>query len=206
VAVLERDLRLNLLGDATWSRLEPEVRAFIAQCEKTYWEHRDDHAFDFGPVILGLARALERQTNAVLTQRCGRVCQRTQGARTLTGGRGPARVPRLSIGELARVLGGERELASALQSVVDNARCFTGEFPVMLDAFAEVRNAVAYGERIDRKRATEWRGRILGVGSIGEGGRADEGAGKGIGDFHGDCQNSAIAWVLTAGRWDGVFR
>ena len=66
VAVLERDLRLNLLGDATWSRLEPEVRVFIAQAEKTFREHRDDHAFDFGPVVIGLARAVERQTNALL--------------------------------------------------------------------------------------------------------------------------------------------
>jgi hypothetical protein len=39
----------------------------------------------------------------------------------------------------------------------------------MLDALAEVRNAAAHGkERIDRRRATEWRDRILGVGSVGE--------------------------------------
>jgi hypothetical protein len=30
VATLERDLRLNLSGDAAWTRLEPEVRVFIA--------------------------------------------------------------------------------------------------------------------------------------------------------------------------------
>jgi hypothetical protein len=50
VAVLERDLRQNMLGDAAWSRLEPEVRVFITQAEQTLREHRDDHAFDFGPV------------------------------------------------------------------------------------------------------------------------------------------------------------
>jgi hypothetical protein len=169
VAVLERDLRQNLLGDATWSRLEPEVRVFIAQAEKTFREHRDDHAFDFGPVIIDLARALERQTNAVLSAAL-RAGVPANARRANVDGRTVDLLEHraLSIGELARVIGGERELASALQSVVDNARWFTGEFPVMLDAFAEVRNAAAHGERIDRKRATEWRDRTLGVGSIGE--------------------------------------
>lgn len=66
VAVLERDLRRNLLGEVTWSRLEPEVRVFLASAEKLFREHRDDHAFDFGAVVMGLARAVERQINAVL--------------------------------------------------------------------------------------------------------------------------------------------
>ena len=34
---------------------------------------------------------------------------------------------------------------------------FTGELPVVLHAFVEVRNAAAHGERIDRRTATEWR-------------------------------------------------
>jgi len=52
---------------------------------------------------------------------------------------------------------------------VEHGGWFTGAFPVMLDTFAEVRNAAAHGgKRIDRRQATEWRDRILGVGSIGE--------------------------------------
>src|SRR4029078_3606806 len=43
-AGLEGELGLSLLGDATWAKLEPEVRVFIAQAEKTFREHRDDHA------------------------------------------------------------------------------------------------------------------------------------------------------------------
>ena len=56
-----------------------------------------------------------------------------------------------------------------MRNVVEHGGWFTGAFPVMLDAFAEVRNAAAHGgKRIDRRQATEWRDRILGVGSIGE--------------------------------------
>ena len=143
---------------------------FIAQAEKTFREHRDDPAFDFGPVIVGLGTALERQTNATLAAalRSGvpvdaRRVNIDGKTVDLLGFRA------LTLGELARILGGERQLATALAGVLENAGWFTGSFPVMLDALAEVRNAAAHGkERIDRKRATEWRDRILGVGSIGE--------------------------------------
>ena len=169
-AVLERDLRLNLLGDAAWSRLEPEVRVFVAQAEKTFREHRDDHAFDFGPVIIGFARALERQCNAVLgaawrngvpaTARRANVDGRTVDL---------AEFGSLSLGQLARVLGGERELGAALRSALEHGAWFTGELPVILDSLAEVRNAAAHGgRRVDRQTATEWRDRILGVGCVGE--------------------------------------
>jgi hypothetical protein len=170
VAVLERDLRLNLLGDVAWSRLEPEVRVFIAQAEKTFREHRDDPAFDFGPVIVGLGTALDRQTNATLAVAL-RSGVPVNARRVNLGGQTVDLLGfrALTLGELARVLGGEWQLGTALKDVVENAAWFTGSFPVMLDALAEVRNAAAHGkERIDRKRATEWRDRILGVGSIGE--------------------------------------
>jgi hypothetical protein len=169
VAVLERDLRQNMLGDAAWARLEPEVRVFIAQAEKTFREHRDDHAFDFGPVVIGLARAIERQCNAVLgaalrsgvpvAARRANVDGRTVDLQEL----GP-----LSLGQLARVLGGERDLGTALRGALEHGAWFTGELPVVLDAFAQVRNAAAHGERIDRRTATEWRDRVLGVGCVGE--------------------------------------
>src|SRR5690349_5811184 len=170
VATLERDLRQNLLGDTTWSRLEPEVRVFIAQAEKTFREHRDDPAFDFGPVVVDLGRALERQTNAVLGAAL-RAGVPASARRANVGGRTVdlSEFRALTLGELATVLGGERELGAALRNVVENGVWFTGAFPVMLDAFAEVRNSAAHGgERIDRRRATEWRDRILGVGSVGE--------------------------------------
>jgi hypothetical protein len=170
VASLERDLKLNLLGEVTWSRLEPEVRVFIAQAEKTFREHRDDPAFDFGPVIVGLGTALERQANATLTAAL-RSGVKVDARRVNIDGKTVDLLGfrALTLGELARILGGEWQLGTALKGVVENAAWFTGPFPVMLDALAEVRNVAAHGkERIDRKRATEWRDRILGVGSVGE--------------------------------------
>lgn len=168
VAAVERDLRRNVLGDAVWGRLEPEVRVFIAAAEKMFREHRDEHAFDFGPVIIGFARAIERQCNVALGSLLRAV--RVQARQVNIDGRTVdlADHPPLSLGQIARVLGGERELGAALRGVVENGAWFTGEFPVMLDAFAEVRNDAAHGKRIDRRGATVWRDRILGVGSVGE--------------------------------------
>jgi hypothetical protein len=55
-----------------------------------------------------------------------------------------------------------------LRGALEYGAWFTGELPVVLDAFAGVRNAAAHGERIDRRTATEWRDRVLGVGCVGE--------------------------------------
>ena len=169
-AVIERDLRQNMLGDAAWGRLEPEVRVFIAQAEKTFREHRDDHAFDFGPVVIELARGMERQCNATLgaalrsgvaaTARRANIDGRTVDLRDF----GP-----LSLGQLAKILGGERALGDALRGMLEHGAWFTGELPLILDALADVRNGAAHGgKRIDRRTATEWRDRILGVGCVGE--------------------------------------
>jgi hypothetical protein len=59
VGVMERELRENLFGDEAWMALDPAARTFIASAEKIFRDQRSDPAFDFGPVIANLAKALE---------------------------------------------------------------------------------------------------------------------------------------------------
>jgi hypothetical protein len=63
---VERSLRDDLLGDATWSALRHSARTFIASGEKIYREHRDDPGFDFAAVLTEFSKAIEVQLARVL--------------------------------------------------------------------------------------------------------------------------------------------
>lgn len=167
IAALERDLRDNLLGDSTWSALEWSARTSVANAERIFRGHRDERGFDFSPVVLGLAKALEIQCNAVLRRAAARL---TPPVRTVTADSGRvdlATARGLSLGALARAVGGERDLATALAAQLENGAWFTTQLPPILDALREVRNSAAHGARVSADVATHWRTQILGVGSRG---------------------------------------
>jgi len=68
LAATERTLREDMLGDNAWWALDLTARAFIAAAERDFLAHRADAAFDFMPVIVNFAKALEVQCNSVLRQ------------------------------------------------------------------------------------------------------------------------------------------
>jgi hypothetical protein len=110
VGVMERELRENLFGDEAWMALDPAARTFIASAEKIFRDQRSDPAFDFGPVIANLAKALEVTCNAVLRQ-LGPSLQHDVRQVVLDGETiDLAKGKHLSIGQLARVLHGKRPL------------------------------------------------------------------------------------------------
>ncbi len=75
----------------------------------------------------------------------------------------------LTLGELARAVGGERELNAALTRVLHNGAWFAGQLPSILEDFVtSVRNPGAHTERIDRETARRWRERLIGVGCKGD--------------------------------------
>ncbi len=168
IAAIERELRDNVLGERAWNALERATCTFIATGEQLFRDHRADPAFDFGPMIGSFGKALEVQVNAILKVAFTRV---SKGARAINiGGRtenlGDFRS--LMLQELARVIGGEQQLNSELCTLLHNGQWFTGSLPAILDEFREVRNPAAHEARVDRKTATEWRNRLLGVGSTGD--------------------------------------
>jgi hypothetical protein len=168
VAGVERELRENRFGESLWYALEPAARTFIATGERLYREHRQDPAFDFGPVITSFAKAMEVQVNAFLARAAARIPRSARQAnvdgRTVDLGEERG----LSLGELARVIGGERELNEALATVLDQAGWLRGSFPAIAADLAAVRNAGAHSAMIDRIRGAHWRNRLVGVGCEGD--------------------------------------
>ena len=168
LAPVERDLRDNRFGEALWYVLEPAARVFVATGERLYRDHRSDAAFDFSPVLTSLAKAVEVQANALLHRAAARLSPSARRANV--GGRTTdlAEHRPLTLGELARAIGGERELNDGLARVLDNGRWFCDSFPVVLDALAEARNAAAHSGATDRDAAAHWRNRLVGVGCEGD--------------------------------------
>jgi hypothetical protein len=168
VGEMERELRENRFGDTLWLALDFATRRFLATGERAFRDHRADSAFDFAQVMGSYAKALEVQCNLVLTRACGRIERRARlvnvQGRSLDLADGRA----LSLGELARVIGRERDLNAALTRVLINGAWFTGQLPAILDAFREVRNEGTHERRVDRETATRWRNQLIGVGCAGE--------------------------------------
>ena len=168
IALVERDLRDNRFGEVLWYALEPAARVFVATGERLFRDHRVDGSFDFSPVVTSLAKAVEVQGNAMLRRaalKLSPVARRASvGGQTVDLAEHRA----LTLGELARVIGGERDLSEGLARVLDNARWFREIFPAMLDALAAVRNPAAHSGTIDRGTATQWRNRLVGVGCEGD--------------------------------------
>jgi hypothetical protein len=104
VGVIGRELRENLFGDEGWTALDPAARAFIASAEKVFRDQRADRAFDYGPIISNLAKALEVICNGVLRQ-VGSSLPRELRQVTVDGRQlDLADGKHLSLGQLAHVL------------------------------------------------------------------------------------------------------
>lgn len=168
IATVERDLRDNRFGETLWYALEPAARVFVATGERLYRDHRGDASFDFSPALTSLAKAVEVQGNALLRRAAAKLPPAARRANV--GGRTVdlAEHRSLTLGELARAIGGERELSEALARVLDNARWLRESFPAMLDALSGARNAGAHSGTTDRDTAAHWRNRLVGVGCEGD--------------------------------------
>jgi hypothetical protein len=168
IARTERDLRENRFGEALWHRLEPATRIFIATGEKLYREHRSDPAFDFAPVLTSFAKAIEVQANTVLRRALGRMPAPARRANFLGQTVDLAEHRALSLGELAHVIRGERELNEAIGQVMEEGRWMRESLPAILAEFADARNRAAHAAVVDRATATHWRNRLVGIGCEGD--------------------------------------
>lgn len=165
VGALEATLRDDHFGADAWSSLDPGVRRFIAMAERTMRDHRRDPAADLTSVVVGYGKAVELQTNQILH---AALRDAPEPARRVKlehrTGILPDDLP-LTLGRLAHILGGERTLGDHLCRVLNDGSWFTGELPVILEAFADqARNPAAHGESLSRSIIQHWRDRLLGVG------------------------------------------
>ncbi len=163
---IEATLREDHFGVDAWTMLEPGARRFIATAERMLRDHRQDPGSDLSAVITEYGKALELQTNAVVR---GAMKGAPAAARLVKLESHTAQLPEelpLTLGKLARVLGGERDLAGHLCKVLKDGAWFTREFAVILDNFtSEVRNPASHGEVVSRETIVRWRNRLLGVGA-----------------------------------------
>lgn len=168
IGAMERELRENRFGEKLWSQLEPAARTFICTGEKLFREHRLDPAFDFAPVLGSFAKAIEVQANRLLR---GAARRMPASARLANVGGETVDVSEfrpLTLGELARVIGGERALNQELAARLEHGSWFANQMPAIIDEFRQVRNDGAHARVIDRATAAYWRARLIGVGCEGE--------------------------------------
>jgi hypothetical protein len=167
IGAMEKELRENLFGDAAWMSLEPAARTFIATAEKIFRDHRSDAGFDFAPVVGGLAKALEVTCNEILRSVASSLPSETRRVRIQdqdveVGGRRP-----LTLGQFARVVGGERAINHALAHHLEYGGWFVGSLPPIIEDLLKTRNPGVHEERIDRETATRVRNNLVGVGCQG---------------------------------------
>ena len=168
LGAMERELRENRFGDSLWLALDPAARTFIATAERIYREHRADPAFDFAPVLTSFAKAIEVQANAILRRALPKLPKPAR-LTNLDGRTVDLTEHRpLSLGELSRAIGEEKELNTGLAAIIKPNRWFVESFPAVLRSFKDVRNPGAHAQVIDRATATAWRERLIGVGSEGD--------------------------------------
>ena len=167
LGAIERDLRENTIGDEAWRALDPAARTFAAMAEKVYRDHRNDTAVDFSPVVVNFAKAIEVQANDVLRRAMAgapaavrRVNVEGKSVDVSTGGP-------FSLGQLARIVGDEREVNALLKRALANGEWFTASLPAILRALSDVRNPAAHTGRVSREDAGKWRNQIVGVACVG---------------------------------------
>lgn len=168
LGTIERDLRENMFGDEAWQGLDPAARTFIATAEKVFRDHRADPAVDFAPVLVDFAKAFEVQVNDVLRRALGGAGRGVPRSANVEGKTvdlvrdGP-----FSLGQLARVIGEEREVNDYLRRALVRGEWFTVSLPPILRELAEVRNPAAHTSHLGRDEALRRRDRLVGVGCVG---------------------------------------
>lgn len=164
---MQRELRLNVLGDELWEALEITARSTVAAAEGEFRDHRDDPAHDFAQVLVGFAKAVEIQCNAVLRRVAPKLPKGVRYANVKGTSRDLASAHGLSMGELVHAIATDRERAEALTRLMANGSWFTSQLPAVLDELKDLRNPAAHSARVSRDQATRWRNRILGIGTSG---------------------------------------
>ncbi|MBL8998307.1 MAG: hypothetical protein JNL44_13425 [Gemmatimonadetes bacterium] len=164
---MQRDLRENRFGATAWAALDPAARGFIASAERVFREHRLDAAFNLATVVIDLANAMEVQVNALLRE----AMQGSPDAIRFENIEGRsvdlAREGPISLGQLARVIGGNRARGEHLRARLEHGDWFVASLPPILEELAGMRNPAAHGGVVQRDDVVRLRGQMIGVGSEG---------------------------------------
>jgi hypothetical protein len=167
LGAVERDLRENLFGADAWNALDVTTRTFIATAELVFRTHRSDAGFDFTPVVVDLAKAMELQANLIVRKALSSGGPRAREVNVDGRVRDIAKGPPLSLGQLGRVIA-EGPVAEALGAGLRDGTWLTNQGAYVLRALAEHRNPAAHSEPVSRALAERLRNQLLGVGCHGD--------------------------------------
>lgn len=164
VGEMERELRDNVVGEASWNALDPAVRTFVATAESLFRAHRKDPAFDFSAVVVDFAKAIELQANLLLRRGLAGLAEADRRAnvdgRSVDLGSGEL----WPLGTLARAIGETAHINQALKRRLANGEWFTASLPPVLKQLSELRNPAAHSAAVTSDDARRLRDRVLGVG------------------------------------------
>jgi hypothetical protein len=167
VGTMERELRENLFGDEAWLALDPAARTFIASAEKILRDQRADPAFDYGPVVANLAKAVEVTCNAILRRVGPRLPLEVRKVKTDRETIDVGAVGHLTIGQLAAVLRGRSALHKQLRQRLENGDWLVEVFPKVLAEVASLRNPGVHRAHVGREAVVGLRNALVGVGCQG---------------------------------------
>ena len=172
---LRADLRDNLFGPAVWRAMEPATQTFLASAEAVLRARREDPTFDFAPVAVEYAKAVETELNALLFP----LLRRAWGSRSDAGRRVRVdgreldlggRVPHQSLGAIRGLLLREAAVAEGIRVVAPGEVTYlTDEYklPGQLKRVTELRNPAAHADAVERGELLTRREEILGIGQTG---------------------------------------
>ncbi len=166
IAQVERDLRDNVLGEDAWQVFDPTARAFIADAERLFRNHRRDAAFDFSGVIVNFGKAVEVhfrwlvQSALLANPKLNSVVTVNDKPRDLRRGEMP------SLGQFAYLIQHDPAFRAILSSLI-NGDWLMKAFLPYLGKLAPIRNKAAHDQRVDLATAQDWRDSLLGIGRYG---------------------------------------
>jgi hypothetical protein len=167
LGAVERDLRENLFGAEAWHGLDVTTRTFIATAEQIFRTHRSDAGFDFTPVVVDLAKALEVQSNLVVRQGLAGAPPNVREVNVEGAPRDLTRGAGLSLGQLGHAIA-EGPVARTLEARLRDGTWLTRQAAYVMRDVARHRNPAAHAEPVTRAVAERLRNQLLGVGCYGD--------------------------------------
>lgn len=173
VARIARELRENLLGDEVWAVLESASRNFLTSGDAVFRMHREDPAFDFSPIAVEYAKAVETELNALIFPAVERVLARAPTSqrqthvegRMLDFGRG---VAHQALGTLVHLLQHDTVLQRGIrQAFPHDWQWLEGQLPAHLAPIVALRNPAAHSQALSRADVRRLRESVLGIGCEG---------------------------------------
>jgi len=163
-----QQLRDDLLGATAWHALTPATRTFIATAERMLRTHRSDPAFDFSPVLIEFAKAVEVEFARLLPQLFAGAAPAVALC-NLDGRSVDLRdAPSLTLGNIVHVLSNDGERITWLnQRHGRSVRWLTASAAAVLDELTQYRNPAAHESHARLDDALGIRNRWLGVGCLG---------------------------------------